>query len=112
MNAIFVTLNVKSEFLQAFTEASFADGRGSVREEPGCYRFDVLQDSNLPTRFYLYEVYRDDDAMNAHLETPHFKAWLDTVEDMLDGPMEILPMKTAFPSDEGWQKQKPGLVNW
>lgn len=112
MNAIFVTLNVKPEHLDAFTEASFADGRGSVRDEAGCFRFDVLCDANLPSRFYLYEVYRDDDAMAAHLETPHFKTWMQTVADMLDGPMEILPMQTAFPSDDGWEKQKPALVSW
>ena len=41
-----------------------------------------------------------------------FKTWMKTVEDMLDGPMEILPMQTAFPSDEGWERQKPALVNW
>ena len=112
MNAFFITLNVKTQHLEAFTEASFADARGSVRDEPDCLRFDVLQDANLPNRFYLYEVYIDDAAMNAHLETPHFKTWMTSVEDMLDGPMEILPMSTAFPSDTGWNQQKPALLNW
>ena len=112
MNAIFVTINVKPEQLDAFTEASFADGQGSVRDEPGCFRFDILRDPGIPNRFYLYEIYRDDAAMDAHLQTPHFKTWMKTVEDMLDGAMEILPMQTVFPSDAGWEKQKPGLVNW
>ena len=112
MYAIFVTINVKPEHVEAFTQASFGDSQGSVRDEPGCFRFDINQDPEIPTRLYLYEVYRDEAAFQAHLEAPHFKKWLSTVETMFDGDRERVVMKTVFPSDEGWEAQKPGLLNW
>ena len=112
MFSIFVTINIKPEHLEAFTQASFGDAQGSVRDEPGCFRFDINQDAEIPTRFYLYEVYSDEDAFNAHLETPHFKEWFSIAKPMLDGELEKVIMKTVFPSDEGWQQQKPALLNW
>ena len=55
MYSIFVTIDVKPEHVEEFTQASFGDARGSVRDEPGCFRFDINQDQEIPGRFYLYE---------------------------------------------------------
>ena len=112
MFSIFVTINVKPEHVAAFTEASLGDAQGSVRDEPGCYRFDINQDPEVSSRFYLYEVYRDETAFEAHLEAPHFKEWIDIAKPMFDGELESVKMKTVFPSDGGWENQKAGLVNW
>jgi autoinducer 2-degrading protein len=112
MYAIFVTINIKPGCAEEFTEASFGDAQGSVRDESGCFRFDILKDAENPNRFYLYEVYRDEAAFQAHLETPHFKKWRATVEEMFDGEFEKVVMQTAFPSDPGWELQKPALLNW
>ncbi len=70
------------------------------------------QDGEIPTRFYLYEVYRDEAAFQAHLETSHFKEWVAVAKPMFDGEAEKVTMKTIFPSDDGWEKQKPALLNW
>ena len=111
MYSIFVTINIKPENVEAFKEASLGDSQGSVRDEPGCFRFDILRDESVATRFYLYEVYRDVEAFEAHMETPHFKRWWETVERMLDDSSSV-KMQTVFPSDVGWEKQKPGLLAW
>ncbi len=112
MYSIFVTLDVKPDDLERFTLASFDDARGSARDEPGCFRFDILKDESVATRFYLYEVYRDEDAFAAHKKAPHFKRWWEAVEGLLDGAPQIVRMQTLFPSDDGWEKQKPSLLNW
>ena len=113
MHAIFVTINIKPGFREQFKEASLGDSQGSVRDEPGCMRFDILEDKTNPNRFYLYEVYVDEDAhMTAHRNAPHYKKWRETVQDMFDGDTQAVPMNTVFPSDDGWQAQKPGLLNW
>ena len=39
MHAIFVTINIKPGFREQFKEASLGDSQGSVRDEPGCFRF-------------------------------------------------------------------------
>ena len=112
MFSVFVTINIKPGCAEEFTQASLGDAQGSVRDEPGCFRFDILRDVENPDRFYLYEVYRDAAAFDAHLETPHFKKWLSTVEEMFDGELERIDMNTVFPADEGWEQQKPALLIW
>ena len=70
MISIFVTIQIKPEFRERFMEASLGDARGSVRDEPACYRFDILQADSDPNRFHLYEVYADEAAMEAHRNAP------------------------------------------
>ena len=113
MHAIFVTINIKPGYREQFKEASLGDSQGSVRDEPGCFRFDILEDKTDPNRFYLYEVYEDEEAhMVAHRNAPHYKKWRETVQEWFDGDTQAIPMNTVFPSDDGWMAQKPGLLNW
>jgi autoinducer 2-degrading protein len=112
MFSIFVRINVQADRCSEFAEASLADAQGSVRDEPGCVRFDIHRDASRPNRFYLYEVYRDREAFETHLSSPHFKKWFSTVEDMIDGEFERVEMEPVFPSRQGWDRQKAGLLRW
>ncbi|GAB2482613.1 putative quinol monooxygenase [Nocardiopsis aegyptia] len=47
----------------------------SVRDEPGCLRFDVAADTEDPDLFWVYEVFADREALEAHRRTPHFLSW-------------------------------------
>ncbi len=110
MLAIFVTIQVKPGFVDQLAEASLDDALGSVRDEPGCFRFDVLHDATDPNRLHLYEVYADNAAFEAHGKTPHFLKWRATVSDWFDGEPVVIRCSTTFPSDERWRAQKPNLV--
>ena len=112
MLSIFVTIDVKEEFVDQFAAASLEDARGSVEDEPLCYRFDISQDEAVSTRFYLYEVYADEKAFQYHLTTPHFLTWKNQVEPWFVSEPEILRMSSVFPSSDGWKSQKPGLTNF
>ena len=112
MISIFVTIQIRDGFVYQFKEASFGDSQGSVRDEPGCFRFDILQNSEDPNRFHLYEVYEDELALEAHRDAPHYKKWRSTVEDWFDGDISRVLMTTIFPSDKGWRDQKPHLLSW
>lgn len=112
MLSIFVTIDVQEEYLEEFKKASLGDAEGSVRDEPQCFRFDINQDEEIPTRFYLYEVYQDEAAFQHHLTTPHFVAWKNMVEPWFVGELTITRMTTVFPSDAGWLAQKPSLLNF
>ena len=72
--AILVEVDVEPTKLDAFRDAMEIDVQGS-REEPGCLRFDLLQDQTDPCKFYFYEVYKDADAVAYHKQTEHFAAW-------------------------------------
>ena len=113
MHAIFVVINVKPEHVQTFTEASIVEARGTVGGEPGVFQFHMLTDKSNPNRFYFFEIFRDEAAVEAHWETENFKIWWNTIEGMLDGePETISTMRTVFPSTQGLEKQKVGLKNW
>jgi quinol monooxygenase YgiN len=112
MISIFVTIQIKPGFRDQFIEASLGDAQGSVRDEPGCFRFDMLQADSDPNRFHLFEVYADAAALDAHRLAPHYTKWRATVQDWFDGDPQRIPMTTIFPSDEGWRAQKPHLLNW
>lgn len=56
----------------AFRRLVDANAVASVRDEPGCRRFDVLEPAGQDDRVVLYEIYDDRAAFDAHLKTPHF----------------------------------------
>jgi autoinducer 2-degrading protein len=112
MIAIFVTIKVKPGYADQFRDAILENAQGAVKDEPGCLRFDILQNAEDPNTFHLYEVYADDSARESHWEMPHFKKWQATVKDWFDGNRQRVVTKPLFPSDKGWRKQKPHLINW
>ena len=111
MFAIFVTIDIREEFRDRFIQESYGDARGSVGDEPGCFRFDISQDPDNPDRFYLYEVYEDEAAFQAHQTYPHYLTWRSAVADWFDGDPQLVRMETLFPSDDGWRAQKAHLLD-
>lgn len=53
-----------------------------VQTEPGCVRFDVHQSRKDPRHFMLYELYKDDAALDAHRRTPHYLEYLPRIESL------------------------------
>lgn len=94
-----VTVQIKPGYEQAFEDATVANHRGSVRE-PGVLRFDVLKDGSARGRYYIYEVYRDDEATVAHKETEHYQVWRDTIADYMEGDRSSAKCSVVAPRDE------------
>ncbi len=76
---IVAEFHVKQGALDAFLEAAREDATASVRDEPGCQRFDVLTPQEGGNKVALYEIYDDEAAFEAHLQTPHFAAFRDAI---------------------------------
>ena len=74
MLSLMVRVRVKPGAREAFLEAVRENAAASMRE-PGCLRFDVLQDADDPRKFSFYELYRDTVALEDHRATPHFRRW-------------------------------------
>ncbi|MCX9191059.1 antibiotic biosynthesis monooxygenase [Carbonactinospora thermoautotrophica] len=53
--------------------AALRDYAPLVRAEPGCTLFLVYRQSDDPDEFRLVEHYVDDEAMQAHLNSAHFR---------------------------------------
>lgn len=98
MIAIWVKVKVKPGLRQRFLDAIEVDALGSEGDEPGCARFNVLQDVGNENVYYFYEVYADDAALAAHRAAPHYAVWR-AAADTLDGPIERIDCRTVFPAD-------------
>jgi (4S)-4-hydroxy-5-phosphonooxypentane-2,3-dione isomerase len=101
MIAIWVKARVKPEGRQRFLQAIEADALGSERDEPGCFRFNVLRDEKDENVYYFYEVYRDEAALEAHRAMPHYAVWR-AAADTLDGPTEAMRCAPVFPAAIGY----------
>src|SRR5436190_1299580 len=99
MFALVVSLSVKADLRDKFLAAAEDDSISSVRDEPGCVRFDVLQDNSDPNHFYYYEVYRDEPGYQAHLQAPHFARWRAAAAEVLAEPASVTRCTTLFPRD-------------
>ena len=98
---VHVHVHVKPECVEAFANATLANAEAS-RREPGIARFDVVQQTDDPTRFVLVEVYRTPSAPAAHKETAHYATWRDTVAPMMASPRTSVKFRNAFPDDDAW----------
>ncbi|HEY5177420.1 MAG TPA: putative quinol monooxygenase [Terriglobales bacterium] len=45
------------------------------RQEPGCLMYLVHRHRTDPLRFFIYEQYRDDAALETHRKSPHFQEY-------------------------------------
>lgn len=59
------------------------------RKEPGCAMYQVHRHKTDPRRFFIYEQYKDDAALEAHRTAPHFlqhaKKDLPKIADRVEG---------------------------
>jgi quinol monooxygenase YgiN len=55
----------------------------SVRGEPGVLALYAVADNDAPSRLRFFEIYADEAAYNAHLESPHFRKYRLTTESMV-----------------------------
>jgi quinol monooxygenase YgiN len=56
-----------------------------VRREPGCVTFTAYEARDTPGRFYLYEIYTDAAAFDAHLKTGHVHAFISAIPALSTG---------------------------
>ena len=81
MFTVLVGLAVRPERLDDFVAGIRANARASLRDEPGCLRFDVHQQVADPTRFLLHEIYADEAAFHQqHRSAPHYAAWREVAD--------------------------------
>ena len=101
MLVVHVQVRVKPGSVEAFKAATLENARCS-RREPGVARFDVVQQTDDPTRFVLVEVYRTAADAAAHKETNHYPVWRDAVAPMMAEPRSSVKFTNLFPPDAEW----------
>lgn len=61
------------------------------RKEPGCVMYQVHRHKTEPRRFFIYEQYKDDAALEAHRASSHFLQYarkeLTRIADRVEGQL-------------------------
>lgn len=85
MIAVCVTFDLKPGHSEAFMTLMQAQAKNSLGLEPGCHHFDVCTRGDVDDQVFLYELYTDRAAFNAHLASEHFLTFDAAVSDMIAG---------------------------
>ena len=85
MIATLVFVDVIPEYVEAFAEITKYNHENSIKDA-GNVRIDVLQDTNDPAHFTLYEVFENEDAIAFHRTTEHYKKWNEAMVTIMAAP--------------------------
>jgi quinol monooxygenase YgiN len=83
MFAVCVLLAVKRGSMAHFMPLTQKQARKSLELEPACRRFDICSGSEDADAVFLYELYNDAAAFDAHLASDHFKAYETAAAPMI-----------------------------
>ena len=83
MYVILGTIKVRPEHLNEFLENVRVHAAHS-QDEPGCVRFEVLQDVADPLTVCLLEVFRTEDDLRVHRDQDYYRRWMDLSRDWRD----------------------------
>jgi len=100
MHVITVEFTVRPEAFDAFMPLMLENARLSRETEPGCRQFDVCTDAARPGGpgvVFLYELYDDRAAFDAHRATAHFRSFDAAVKNMLTAKVV-----------HAWSRRAPG----
>lgn len=99
MFAIFASIRIKPDQRESFLSTIKDTATCSMRDEVGCFRFDVFRDDRDENRYLLYEVYSDETAFEGHLITEHARRAMEGAKVWSDAPFEVTRASSIFPSD-------------
>ena len=100
---LLVTVHVKPEALGEFVPAQ-VDMAKKVLSEPGCLRYDVLQDNENPHRFHRCEVYRDEAAFADHGAMPHTSEFRELTREWWAERLSVIRTSEIYLSDDSLGK--------
>jgi len=89
MILIVVKQPVRAKYADDFPNL-VADFTNASRAEPGCISFDWYRSADDPSLYVLIEVFRDEAAGQAHVESEHFKLSCETMPRLLAAAPEII----------------------
>jgi quinol monooxygenase YgiN len=69
--------------LQQYNAALKEQMTTAVKMEPGVLTYYAVADKADPSRITILEIYADTTAYQAHIQTPHFKKYKATVQNMV-----------------------------
>ena len=77
-----VDIDVVPGYIDAYLAALKENGAAAVHG-PGCREFNITVSQKDPNHVFIFEVYDDAAALEAHRATDHFKKYAATTKDMV-----------------------------
>jgi quinol monooxygenase YgiN len=93
---ITVDFEIKPESRDRFLALVRENAALSISAEAGCRRFDVCVPADGSPRVFLYEIYADEAAFKAHLQTTHYRAFAAATSGMVQD-RKIVPLTLLGP---------------
>ena len=81
MFVVVVEFTVQTEFIDRFLERVMQQAQDSLKLEVDCHVFDVCICPEKKNLVFLYEVYTDKTAFEAHLVSAHFREFNNAVQE-------------------------------
>ena len=76
-----VTVKAQPDVVERLKPAMLENAAQSAQEE-GCLQFDVIVSQDDENTFIFYEVYKDEDALASHRQTPHFLEYWNLMQEL------------------------------
>ena len=89
-------IEVYKKYLNEYLAAAHDVGKLSVEEESGVICIFPMQVKEKPTTIRIVEIYRDETAYQAHLQTPHFQAYKQGTLHMVR-KLRLIPVDALAP---------------
>jgi len=89
-------IEVFPEHLDAYLSAAKDVGSESVEKEPGVVCIFPMRQQEHPEQIRIVEIYLDEAAYKAHLDTPHFKKYKTGTLHMVKS-LHLAPMQPLDP---------------
>ncbi len=84
MFVVTVNFQIKPDNIVAFRSSMKSQAENSLNLESDCLRFDICYDPTDDSKCFLYEIYKNEAAFKAHLESNHFKQFDQTVAPWIE----------------------------
>ena len=83
MFVVYVEFEIMPRHLDDFLVAMRKNAAQSHVLEAGCQQFDVCQDQQNPNTIFLYEIYDNEAAFEAHKAAPHYYEFNHAIDGMV-----------------------------
>jgi quinol monooxygenase YgiN len=83
MNVRIAELDIDPAQLEAYKAALREEIETSIRVEPRVLALYAVSEKDNPARIRIFEVYADEEAYRAHLQTPHFLKYKTATQQMV-----------------------------
>lgn len=76
-------IQIDPNYLEDYISILKEESAASVKLEPGVISIYPMYQKENPTEIRILEIYADKDAYESHLQTPHFKEYKSSTQNMV-----------------------------